>query len=92
MHHLNQHIEIKDCFYCLSSNIWKRIYEFGLQQRYNDGQEFTLNLRMLGEVAFLVPNDVILGFENLRDYPRNVHNGDADDLLEYFEGTYIGRY
>lgn len=43
---------------------------------------------MLAEITFLLPNDVILGFEKFADHPRNFHNGDEDDLLEYFEDTY----
>ena len=89
IHPVNQHIEIKDY---LSSNIWKRIYESGLQQRYNEGQEFALNLSMLGEVTISLQNDVILGFEKLRDYLHKVHFGDADNLLEHFEDSNIGGY
>ena len=47
---------------------------------------------MLSETAFLPPNDVIHIFEELVDHLRNAYNGDADNLLEYFEDTYIGRY
>ena len=66
IHHLNQHNEIKGCFYHLS-------------------------LIMLSAIAFLPLNDVIRDFEELADHLRNVHKGDADDLLEYSEDTYIGR-
>ena len=59
IHHLNQHIEIKSCFYHLFSNIWKRIQESGLQRRYNKDKEFALGLKMLSAIAFLPPNDVI---------------------------------
>ena len=90
-HHLNQHREIKVCFYHLRSNIWKRTWEFSLKQQYNEDQGFSLSLRILGEITFLLPNDVILGFEKFADHPRNFHNGDEDDLLEYFEDTYIAR-
>ena len=47
---------------------------------------------MLSAIAFLPPNDVIRGFEELADHLRNVCNGDLDDLLEYFEDICIGRY
>ena len=35
---------------------------------------------------------MIQGFEELADHLRDVFNGDADDLLEYFEDTYIAKY
>ena len=63
MHHMNQHTEIKGCFYHLSSNICKTIQESGLQQRYNEDKEFAFTLRMLSEIIFLTPNDVIEAFE-----------------------------
>ena len=71
MHQLNQRTGIKDCFYHLSSNNWKRIQEFGLQQRYDE--EFALSLRMLSAIVFLPPNGVIIqGFEELVDHVRKV--------------------
>ena len=63
MQHLNQYIEITDCFYYVFSNIYKRIQELGLQQRYNEDQDFTLSLRMVSAIAYLPPNDVTQGFE-----------------------------
>jgi len=43
-------------------------------------------------LAFLPPQDVIAGFEELSDAIRYHYNDKADDLLQYFEGTYIGRF
>ena len=47
---------------------------------------------MLSAIAFLTPNCLIRGFKELPDHLRNVYNGAADDLFQYFEDTYIGRY
>ena len=38
------------------------------------------------------PGNVIAGFEELSDLTRDTDQGKMDDLLEYFEETYIGWY
>ena len=44
---------------------------------------------MLPALVFLPAGDVIEGFEELVDI---LYDDVADDLLQYFEDTYIGRY
>ena len=46
---------------------------------------------MLLGLAFLPVEDVI-GFEELVDTIRVIYDDMADNLLEYFKGTYICRY
>ena len=45
---------------------------------------------MLSALAFVPPNDVIRYFELLIDEIRNNFNDEGDDLIDYFEDTYIG--
>ena len=47
---------------------------------------------MLPALAFLPAGDVIEGFEELVDTMRILYDDVADDVLQYFEDTYIGRY
>ena len=49
---LSPNVEIKGCFFHLSSNIWKHIQSAGLQERYIEDPDFTLHLRMLAALAF----------------------------------------
>ena len=73
-----------------SSNIWKHNRILGLQNQYQDNKNFTLWLRMLSALAFVPPNNVIRYFELLIDEFRNNFNNESDDLIDYFENTYIG--
>ena len=43
-------------------------------------------------LAFLPPGEVVQGFEDLNDHIRINYQGEVDNLLEYFEDTYIGRH
>ena len=73
-----------------SSNIWTHIRILGLQNQYQDNKNFTMWLRMLSALAFVPPNNVIRYFELLIDEFRNNFNNESDDLIDYFENTYIG--
>ena len=66
--------------------------DFGLQIRYTADEEFALTIRMLAALAFIPPNDVIDSFETLADYSRNGYGLELDDMLDYFQDTYIGRF
>ena len=67
--------EIKGCFYHFSSNIWKHIQNFGLQNPYHNDENFALWLRMLSAIAF-VPSNVIRYFELLIDEIRSNFNNE----------------
>ena len=88
----NRNIEVQGCFYHLSANIWKHTQHLGLSQRYDQEQEFDLQIGMLPALAFLPAGNVIDGLEELVDTIRVLYDDVADNLLQYFEDTYIGRY
>ena len=72
-HLIDENIDMKGCFYHLSSNIWKKFQHFALQQRYNEDQEFALHTRMLCAVAFMPPDNVITRFEEISDLIRDTY-------------------
>lgn len=47
---------------------------------------------MIAAAAFVPPQDVIDAFEQVADLIRNEYQAAADDILDYFEDTYIGRF
>ena len=67
---LNGNIDVKGCFYHLSSNIWKKIQHLGFQERFQNEADFAIRLKMLAATAFLPPAQVINGFEELTNYLR----------------------
>ena len=95
-------VEVSGYCYHLSANIWKHIQEYGLKERYINDQVFSLHIRMVADLAFIPPNDVIAAFDELCDMMRNdyhhevdhlldYHN-EVDHLLDYFEDNYISRF
>ena len=80
------------CFYYLCSNMWKRIQQSGLQERYINDPEFALHLRMISALAFLPPNDVQNSFDQLAALIRNQYGNATDGVLDYFEDNYVGRF
>ena len=87
-HQFYPNTELKECFSYISSNIWKYVRNFGLQNGY-DNENFALWLCMFSALAFVLPNDVMRYFEILVDVIRNTFNDECDDLKDYFEDTYI---
>ena len=84
--------DVSGCFYHLLSNVWKLIQYYGLQVQYKNDANFAIHMRMIAALAFVPPNDIIASFDLLVVEIRQNFNGVADDLLEYFEDTYTGRF
>jgi hypothetical protein len=82
------------CFDCLFSGclfhfgqcFWRQVQGFGLQKKYQEDKSFNSNVKQLIALAFVPVSDVIKGFELIADN----FDDDADDLLDYFEKTWIG--
>ena len=63
-----------------------------LQVRYLEEPEFAHQLRMLTALAFLPPQDVVRGFVTVCIEIRTNFGNVAEELLAYFEDTYVGRF
>ena len=69
------------------SNVWKHIQNAGLQVRYVEEPEFSLQLWM-----FLLPQDVIQGFVAFWIEIKTNFGNVADGLLVYFVDTCVGKF
>lgn len=83
--------EVVGCFFHLSKNIWRKIQDNGLQQRYQDDEDFSLHARMIMALAFVPPADLDNAFDDLFNELRANFNNDLDVIMNYLEDTYIGR-
>ena len=54
--------------------------------------EFGLQLRMIAALAFVPSQDVVNSFDEFCVVIQNQYDRDADEVLDYFEDTYIGRF
>ena len=66
--------------------IWHQIQNLGLQKQYLEDKWFHLNVKELITLAFVPVSDVIKEFAVVADE----FDDDAEDLLGYFEKTWIG--
>ena len=78
------------CFFHLCNNVWRKVQRAGLQQRYEDDAEFSIFVRMIMALAFIPLADLDTAFDELFNEIRNNFNNDMDDVLNYFEDTYMG--
>ena len=75
------------CFFHLSQNIHRRIQNAGLQEQYENDANFALQCRMLSALAFVPTADVVDAFDALSAVLPN----ELQEIMDYFEDTYIGR-
>ena len=51
-----------------------------------------IGIHMLAALALVPPNNVIDSFDTLAYYSRNGYGQDLDDMSDYFEDNYMGRF
>ncbi|KAB0801935.1 hypothetical protein PPYR_00146 [Photinus pyralis] len=82
---LGEHVQIRGCFYHLNQSTYRKIQSLGQQTFYRENEEFNLFCGMLNGLAFLPVADVLRGM----DYLRTVISEGAEELVDYFDTTYV---
>ena len=73
----------------LGQSVWRNVNDRGLRQRYTEDDQLRMLIRCLPALAFVRPPDVLDYYTVLeRQFPDDRQ---VDDLIGYFEETYIGR-
>lgn len=85
-------IDIAGCYFHMIQCVWRKIQHYGLQKNYNTNIIFVRNVRMLFSLAFVPVNDIIDAYEEIvaSDY-HDQHREELNDLVEYFEKSWIGK-
>lgn len=88
------------CFFHFCQSIWRKIQQIGLQARYSEDSTFALNIRQIMALAFIPVDDIKETFrlmcassfwsENEEDDDVDEDSQKIQELLNYFETTYIG--
>ena len=76
------------CMFHFGQCIWRRLQADGLSSQYNSNPDFSMLVRRLLAIAFVLETDVIGAYErltNLQEYRQ------LDTVIDYFEDNFIGR-
>ena len=74
------------CLFHFGQRVWRQVQSKGLSTKYQQDENFRLNVKKLIALAFLPVSDVVTGF----DLVAAEFDDNADDFLDYFEKTWIG--
>ena len=80
-------VEIHGCFFHLAQNIFRKVQSVGLQDRYQNDEDFALSIRMIAALAFVPSEKVIESFKTLQESLSE----EFATVMDYFEDNYIGR-
>lgn len=83
--YLNQ-LLIVGCLFHFGQAVWRQVQNKGMATKYREDESFRLNVKKLIALAFVPVGDVIKAF----DIVAELFDDDADDLLNYFEKTWVG--
>ena len=85
-----QKLNFRGAFFHFGQAIWRHIQSYGLQQRYQNEEEFAVIVKQFQALAFVPSIDVIPCYEELIDSLSNQLVDDFSEFLHYFEKTWIG--
>lgn len=71
----------------MGQSVWRRVQSLGLQNKYVNDDAFRLNVNKLLALAFVPVDDVSRAYSSM----IVEFDQDADELLEYFEKTWVGQ-
>ncbi|CAN8017265.1 unnamed protein product [Ixodes persulcatus] len=80
-----EHVTTRGCFFHLCQSTHRKVRELGLLGQYKADDCFRKLCGMLDGLAFLPPQLVPEGLS----YIRGKATGDIEDLLDYFDSTYV---
>lgn len=90
--------ELHGCNFHFGQAIWRHVQSVGLQAEYAQNTTFQQNIKTLMALAFVPPENVVAAFEALVrndfwvDNEESPFNAEKQNLLSYFESTYIGSF
>lgn len=85
-------VKFSGCFFHFSQCIWYHIQSCRLRKSYNTDVTFAVNVRQLMALAFVPVDNVISTYESIVSSDYYDLNSDIfEDLLTYFETTWIGK-
>ncbi|CAF1526042.1 unnamed protein product [Adineta ricciae] len=81
-------IHLSGCYFHLRQSIHRKLQELRHQTEYQNDTVYTHNIHKIAALAFLEPSSVVDRFELLCEELGEGY----DDILDYFESTYIGKH
>lgn len=78
-------VTISGCFYHLTQSTWRKIQNLGLADRYKSDEDFRMFCGTLDALALLPVHQVVDGMRFIRNHIPQ----DAEELVEYFDSTYV---
>ncbi|CAG8608167.1 7857_t:CDS:2, partial [Gigaspora rosea] len=80
-----ENVQNKGSFFHLSQSVYRRIQAFGLVSKYGTDEDFSLSMRSILALAFLLPEEILSAFDELKiNIPA-----EANRVVQWFEETYV---